>query len=224
MIILSTHLDDAVFSCYSLLTPQTTVLTVFAGVPPPGTLGSWDAQDPSVDDSHTRMLQRREEDRQALARSGAQALHLDLLESQYAHVCQPADQKTIVSAIAPVLSRTDQVVAPAGFGNPEHAFVRDAVLRLRPACDFYADLPFAKNDNCRPPSGMPAAGKSRSVRLEGDLLAQKLASCLEYKSQVPQLRRLLGDFFDAEHLGREVLWQRVPGSCAGGGPRIALDS
>ena len=62
VVVVSTHLDDAVFSCYGSLGPETTVVTVLAGVPPPGVLGGWDA-DGGATDSHDRVLERRDEDR-----------------------------------------------------------------------------------------------------------------------------------------------------------------
>ena len=66
-IVVSAHLDDAVLSCYSALGPSTSVVTVFAGLPPESVLSSWDAEGGATS-SRERMAERREEDRRALAR------------------------------------------------------------------------------------------------------------------------------------------------------------
>jgi hypothetical protein len=44
--ILSPHPDDAVLSCWHLLSDpgEARVINVFAGIPPPGRTGWWDAQ------------------------------------------------------------------------------------------------------------------------------------------------------------------------------------
>ena len=77
-VVVSTHLDDAVLSCYRELGPETIVVTVFAGIPPPGEPGSWDRRTGATD-STARMRERRTEDIEALALSGSRAVHLDLL-------------------------------------------------------------------------------------------------------------------------------------------------
>ena len=88
--VVSTHLDDAVLSCYRELGPETVVVTVFAGIPPPGEPGSWDRRT-GAPDSTARMRERREEDIEALALSGCRAIHLDLLDSQYAELPAAAE-------------------------------------------------------------------------------------------------------------------------------------
>jgi hypothetical protein len=68
VVVVSTHLDDAVFSCWHVLASpdhDVRVVTVFTGGPAAGVTTSWDA-DTGVD-SATRMAQRIEENRVALA-------------------------------------------------------------------------------------------------------------------------------------------------------------
>ena len=138
-VVVSTHLDDAVLSCYRELGPETIVVTVCAGIPPPGTPGSWDRRTGSTD-STARMRERRAEDIEALALSGSRAVHLDLLDSQYAELPPAAE---IAAALAPILEASDRVLGPAGILNVDHKAVRDAVLLARPDAVLYADLPYA---------------------------------------------------------------------------------
>jgi hypothetical protein len=82
-VVLSPHPDDAVPSCWHLLAGgDTTVVTVFAGVPEPGTCGWWDrltgASDPAA-----RVRERLAEDTRAPALAGASSVRLDLLDEQY---------------------------------------------------------------------------------------------------------------------------------------------
>jgi LmbE family N-acetylglucosaminyl deacetylase len=197
-LVVSAHLDDAVLSAYSVLA-EATVVTVLAAVPPPGRVAGWDAEG-GADDSAARVLERREEDRRALARAGATPLHLDFADGQYVRAGMlpapvPAE---IGAALEELAARAAEVYAPAGIGNPEHALVRDAVVAARPDAVLYADLPYALRHGWEP--------DGRDVTLDGDLLAQKLAAVREYATQLRQLERDFGDFLCAGGLGRERFW------------------
>jgi hypothetical protein len=142
--VVSTHLDDAVFSCYSALSPETCVVTVLAGLPPAGVLGAWD-RDGGATDSRSRVLERREEDRQALLRSRSRATHLDFYDAQYVGlggIAAPTPSE-LCTGLAAHLEAAETVFAPAGIRNPEHKLVRDAVLTARSDSSLYADLPYA---------------------------------------------------------------------------------
>jgi LmbE family N-acetylglucosaminyl deacetylase len=147
VVILSPHLDDAVFSCWHLLdSPRAIrVLNVFAGPPPPGTqLPRWDritgARDPV-----TRVLKRIEEDRAALALAGREPINLPFVEAQYRD-----DQPTleeVLPAIREHVTDRPEVFAPAGIGNHSaHLLIREAALALAGedlTVSFYADIPYA---------------------------------------------------------------------------------
>src|SRR3712207_3185736 len=96
--ILSPHHDDAVLSCWSLLTApgDVRVINVFAGVPADVTLGWWD-RETGASDSAERMRERRVEDAEALAAVGRAALDLDLLEDQYR--TEPPDPGEVAGAV-----------------------------------------------------------------------------------------------------------------------------
>lgn len=140
--VLSPHLDDAVFACGELLStrPGALVITLFAGRPS-GTLPlmPWDAASGFSPGDDVIGL-RREEDRSALARLGAQPLWLDFLDAQYAPSPEP---EQIASALDGVLSGTnlDTVYVPLGLFHSDHALTHTAALRLlrrRPEFHWFA--------------------------------------------------------------------------------------
>jgi LmbE family N-acetylglucosaminyl deacetylase len=129
LVILSPHLDDAVWSCFSLLAREADVLvaTVFAGVPD-GETGWWDVQC-GIADSAAHVRDRRAEDAAVLGSLGRTAVHLDLLDGQYREEPVPANE--IVRALTERVPAVRRVYAPGGIGHPDHALVRDAGARLR---------------------------------------------------------------------------------------------
>src|SRR5437016_764770 len=127
--ILSPHLDDAVWSCFSLLARADDVLvaTVFAGIPD-GARGWWDEQC-GITDSAAHVRARRAEDSAVLRSLGRRAIHLDLLDGQYREAPVPAPE--IAAALAERVPAVRRVYAPGGIGHPDHALVRDAGALLR---------------------------------------------------------------------------------------------
>jgi len=198
-VVVSTHLDDAVLSCYSLLGPDTRVVTVLAGVPPAGSgvIGDWD-RDGRASASHERVIERRAEDVRALAASGAVPVHLDFFDSPYWPLLGEPDRATIAAGLEPLLSGT--IYAPAGIGNTDHALVRDAVLAVRPDAALYDDLPYALRH------GFSAEG--RDVELDDATVAEKLTATQCYTTQLEQLVNGFGDFLTADALRRERLTDR----------------
>jgi hypothetical protein len=147
VVILSPHLDDAVFSRWHLLeSPRDVqVLNVFAGPPPPGAqLPRWDriteARDPV-----TRVLKRIEEDRAALALAGREPTNLPFVEAQYREEHPTLDE--VLPAIREHVAADAEVFAPAGIGNHSaHLLIREAALELARdgrTVSFYADIPYA---------------------------------------------------------------------------------
>jgi LmbE family N-acetylglucosaminyl deacetylase len=146
-VILSPHLDDAVFSCWHLLdSPRAvSVVNVFAGVPAPGTaLPRWD-RITGANNPVTRMQQRIEEDRAALARAGREPTNLSFVDGQY------RDERPSLADVLPSVRDNvpwaSGVFAPAGIGgHSAHCVLRDAGLALARegrAVSFYADIPYA---------------------------------------------------------------------------------
>jgi hypothetical protein len=190
-VVVSTHFDDAVFSCYSLLGPETTVVTALAGFPPAGVFGDWDREGGAAS-SIERVRERRAEDATALALSGSRGVHLDFLDKQYWNGSGPSVGE-VASGLEPHLA--GPVYAPAGIGNDQHALVRDAALAVRPDAILYVDLPYALIHGWGEPG--------RDVELDDALLAEKLAASRCYATQLDQLIDGFGDFLTADALRRE---------------------
>ncbi|QDX21794.1 PIG-L family deacetylase [Pandoraea pnomenusa] len=146
-LVISPHLDDAVFSCGRLMAaaPGTVVVTVFAGVPPAGTPAPpWDRA-AGFASGHEAMQARRLEDLSALDKLRAESVWLPFLDRQY------VDAETS-QAIAPALREIlgeypdRRVLAPLGLFHSDHALVFDAVWRLmhEPTHALAGDMPEAE--------------------------------------------------------------------------------
>src|SRR4051794_27565794 len=83
-VVLSPHLDDAVFSAWHVLsaTGDVLVVTVFAGVPEAGFVTALDRAR-GGQESAAVVARRRLEDRAALGLAGRAPVHLDLLDVDY---------------------------------------------------------------------------------------------------------------------------------------------
>jgi LmbE family N-acetylglucosaminyl deacetylase len=145
IVVLSPHLDDAVFSCWHVLASSQDVaaINVFAAVPPAGAnVPPWDRMT-GAEDSSARMRARLEEDRAALAIAGRAAEQLDFLESQY----RDGAPEGLLAALEPRLPRGARMLAPAAIGgHSDHVLVRDAALALATegrTVSLYADIPYA---------------------------------------------------------------------------------
>jgi GlcNAc-PI de-N-acetylase len=240
--ILSPHFDDAVLSCWHLLEESAApaVVNVFTGAPPPGTGTAWWDQLTGATDSATRMLERREEDVQALAATGATTRALDLLDDQYRTTDLPSH--VLVARICAAADPGATLYAPAALdGHPDHALVRDAALCLAGAgrrVVLYADLPHAIRKgwpswvSCdRNGGGSDVAlrwnKELAASRLDTDRLvprvrplgaairARKLRALAAYKSQREALDGwAFAPLDDPRTLGWEVSWE-VPRSALG---------
>src|SRR5437764_15405533 len=95
-VILSPHLDDAVLSCWHLLTQvgEVAVINVFAGVPTELGGPAWWDEYTGASDSAERVRERIEEDRTALAVAGRTAVNLGFLDEQYRSEEQPLPSPT----------------------------------------------------------------------------------------------------------------------------------
>jgi len=240
--ILSPHFDDAVLSCWHLLAEcdEPTVVNVFSGSPPPGTATAWWDELTGANDPVTRMLERREEDRAALATTGAATHSLDLLDDQY----RTADVRphVLVAGICGATDREATLYAPAALdGHPDHVLVRDAALCLAAAgrrVVLYADLPHAIRTgwpswvSCESNGGAPDVAlrwnrELAASRLDIDLLVprvrpldagmrrRKLRALASYRSQYEALDGWgFAPLDDPRTFAWEVSWE-VPRSALG---------
>jgi GlcNAc-PI de-N-acetylase len=156
LLLVSPHLDDAVFSCSAVVerSEAVDVLTVFAGSPEPPRQGWWDAET-GFSSSAESMPARLREDEDAFAGTPHHRRYLSLLELQYAEGGRSDDEaRTIADDVGSWVSenRSGTVALPAGAGcrshplvrrllrllgrpchpprHPDHLFVRDAVLPI----------------------------------------------------------------------------------------------
>jgi LmbE family N-acetylglucosaminyl deacetylase len=131
LLVLSPHLDDAVFGCGELIAHfrDATVLTVLAGAPAGfDELTPWDASSGFVNAQEAIVLRRRE-DRAALEVLGASPRWLDFCDSQYRHTPSPKD---IVQALVETMKQLtpSTVCIPAGLFHSDHELVHEAALSL----------------------------------------------------------------------------------------------
>jgi LmbE family N-acetylglucosaminyl deacetylase len=187
-VVVSPHLDDAVFSAWTHLTPGVTVVTCFAGDPPAGAPPSdWDrGLCPGLSPSEV-MAVRRTEDESALQAVGASPVHLPFVEAPY----RDAGELTagvVAEALRPVLCGAREVWLPAALGpHPDHRLARAAALAAVAHPDaadrkvvLYADLPYGalygwplwvRRDPLRAPRQLLRAlrGASSGQRWQADL-------------------------------------------------------
>jgi LmbE family N-acetylglucosaminyl deacetylase len=170
-LLLSPHLDDAVLDCFSELAggEPLVVVTVFAGIPADGVIPGWD-RICGATDIKAHLRERMDEDREALATLGREAVALPLLGQNYrGGGPRPAlrDLGDLIARHAPAASR---VLAPAMVGEPipDHLFVRGFALALHRQgmpVTLYADIPYATQ------FGWPhwVTGTDRNPRIDVDV-------------------------------------------------------
>jgi LmbE family N-acetylglucosaminyl deacetylase len=131
MLIVSPHLDDAVFSCGALMAmrPGADTVTVFAGIPSENqSLTDWDAL-AGFSNAREAMRSRREEDRKALHIFSARPHWLDFLDGQY----EPQHAEGMLhAALMHVIHRfhPQHLFIPAGLFHSDHVIVHNVMLRL----------------------------------------------------------------------------------------------
>jgi LmbE family N-acetylglucosaminyl deacetylase len=214
-VILSPHLDDAVWSCYSLLLGEEDVVvaTVFAGIPD-GEPGWWDAQC-GITDSAAQVRARRAEDEAVLTAIGRGAVHLDLLDGQYRD--GPVPPEEIAAELHRVLPSVRRVYAPGGIGHPDHALVRDAGALLHEhgiPVTIYTDYCYCTREGWPTwvaPDGRPEADRQwRGAlgRLVGDRLEHPHVARLSKAESERKLASMRGYVTQFEHIeAEEPSWQ-----------------
>lgn len=131
LLVISPHLDDAVFACGALLAEHAgaTVATVFAGRPSETErLREWDHAS-GFSPGDDVIGARRAEDCNALALLGATPLWLDFLDSQYGATPRVEE---IAIALQEVLKRhaPQTVLFPLGLFHSDHVLTYTAAMEL----------------------------------------------------------------------------------------------
>lgn len=148
VVVVSPHLDDAVLSAWLVLArnPRARVVSCFAGTPPSSVSGAWDTATKFAS-AEQAVAARRREDISALALTGSEAVHLDLLDEQYRNG-RNSPSRQVTDLLRTHLAGAEEVWLPAGLGNhTDHLLARDAALaataQTNQAIRLYADLPYA---------------------------------------------------------------------------------
>jgi LmbE family N-acetylglucosaminyl deacetylase len=136
LMVLSPHLDDAVFSCGDYLSqhPGALVVTVFAGTPGPDQAPTpWDTECGFKNPAEA-MATRREEDSEALRALGAMPRQLSFLDDQYMQeLAHEEREPALVASLRGLLrqERPHTVVMPLGLFHSDHVRVHRAALVCR---------------------------------------------------------------------------------------------
>lgn len=210
-LLLSPHLDDAVLSCGGLIARwinrgfDVTVLTVFAGDPPPGALS------PFAEELHSRWDQadgavatRRAEDRIACGRLGASVIHLSFTDALYRRSAagdplysneaaifggiHPEDEplaETIGAAISQAHAAESTWLCPIGIGgHVDHRLTRRAAERLGVGLWYYRDLPYDNRGGSLPAGMSMPTGVEAVLGLAPEEIESWATAVAEYRSQV----------------------------------------
>jgi LmbE family N-acetylglucosaminyl deacetylase len=199
-VVLSAHLDDAVFSLGAAIAravregTDVLVVTAFAGNPDSeAAAGSWDRSTGFAREGAAAAARRRE-DEAACGILGAASVWLPFREEQYG---EEATDDAVWAAIAPHLSGADAVLVPGyPLDHADHAqLARLSVSRADGQCrvGLYAEQPYATWAPGPPGAGalapsMYEALAWRPVRTLPRDRRRKWRACLAYRSQ---LRRML---------------------------------
>jgi LmbE family N-acetylglucosaminyl deacetylase len=226
VLVLSPHLDDAVFSCGELLTElrRPVVATLFAGVPPPGTPAPpWDAAC-GFADGQQAMRERRLEDAEALRLLGALPEHFDFLDHQYADalgVPRPPDRLAAGVAALIEAHRPDVTLLPLGLFHSDHALLHDAALACRGApCAWlaYEDVPYRRQPGLLQQRLQALAGRglvATPMAERGRARERKQAAVRTYRSQC----RAFGETSLSDTDAPEGYWLLEAASLHEAGPR-----
>jgi LmbE family N-acetylglucosaminyl deacetylase len=224
-IILSPHFDDAVFSLGGLIATapeRSVVVTVFAGMPAAGIVGSWDRRS-GFKSGAEAMRARALENEAALAAlqvPPSAIVNLDFLDRQYRPKAPIAGLRSaIAETVRQIAGRHGapvSVFTPVSGWHPDHRAATDCVIELWRAGELsgadvllYQDQPYAYLELRRRSlaplrfARFAAAKNPRGVMADPHWLefdepaaARKRQAASRYKSQFPVLRPLLLKMID----------------------------
>jgi len=147
--VISPHLDDAVFSCGSLLAGSldALVITVFAGIPDPCVKApAWDKA-AGFTSGHQAVLARRKEDAESMRRLGARGAWLHFWDGQYGRCYDPIE---LIPPLRTVLQqRGGAILMPMGLVHPDHLLTSNACLAVREEL-LLAQQPARNEKTCHP--------------------------------------------------------------------------
>lgn len=193
---ISTHYDDAVFSCGKLIAilEDATVLTVFGGVPNNKNVCTAYDQKSGFGNAEEAVLARREEDAVALTTLGAKQLYLDYVENQYGQIQRFS---SIEENLVSIAEEYDEVYVPLGMLHPDHEMLGDICRNIETEDKqfyVYADLPYYVDNPDMFVERLKAIEEKSYVYRGGDL-GKKMLAAICYKSQffITNIYHLMAD-------------------------------
>ncbi|MGB2875425.1 MAG: PIG-L family deacetylase [Gaiellaceae bacterium] len=208
VVVVSPHLDDGVLSLGGAIASATrrgarvTILTVLAGDPESSQpAGEWDSRAGFTTEGEA-VRARREEDRRACARVGAETEWLQFPDEQYGLL----DDDRVSASVRERVGNAAVLLPGFPLAHPDHARLNALLLGRGlggARVGLYAEQPYALWADRSPPAGWhaPPAGLR-------DRLAKRRA-CREYVTQLPLLgERVLAGIarYEARHGGEAVSW------------------
>lgn len=147
-LVVSPHPDDAVLSCFALLLNGWKVVTVFAGLAPPGPAGWWD-RGTGFESANAATFARQLEDEDALALTGTQMTRLEYVDCQYADRTRRPSCEEVAGALRGSVNGVEALALPRGLGrHPDHLLARGAGEVLASQCHlpvvYYGEYPFSR--------------------------------------------------------------------------------
>jgi LmbE family N-acetylglucosaminyl deacetylase len=220
MLVISPHLDDAVFSCGALMAAHAgaLVVTVFACTPrDPWRLTEWDAAC-GFSNAGQAMAARRREDDHALALLGARTLRLGFCDDQYEEPPEPA---AVAEALARVIADAGgEVLYPIGLFHRDHRLAHEATVAalrtLPPRTSFaYEDVSYRGMTGVlqKRLAELAATGVAATPAARDDGLAHGLTKARAVAAYVSQWRAL-GSRGRADTARTERLWTLEPEAAA----------
>jgi LmbE family N-acetylglucosaminyl deacetylase len=204
VVVLSPHLDDAVFSCGQLLAAHrgSTVITALAGVPAvDAALGTWD-EEVGFASSHEAVLARRSEDTAACSVVSANPVWLDGLDGGQGYDLPPDHDDALAAQIVAALRGHHElpVFVPLGVKHDDHVKVarigRWTATELGLEVRCYRDLPYGVSN----PDALAAA--MEVLEVEGWLLEPSSEKTGSRRKKEAALRCYASQF---SHFGRAHL-------------------
>lgn len=230
LLVLSPHLDDAIFSvCGYLLETKhrTKIVTVCAGIPDNNDLSSWDKRC-GFTSGQLAAISRREEDFLACSKVGADYEHLNFTDFPYSNI---KNNSSISNEITKRLPNIQEIWIPLGIGmHPDHITVRDSALEIlntkKINIVFYADVPYSNAYKWSTPDSERKENFKwkpviEEIKKKGFILDKpeikilkkreietKLAIASLYKSQIKQLKNHYPNLMEfGGELATEVIWR-----------------
>ena len=199
MIVISPHLDDAVYSVGQTIAGKgATVATVFAAYPKVPVETTYDTS-AGFASSADAVKARRLEDFTACAALDAHAIHGPFLDRPYR--TEPVDPAAITAWLHEIVADHEQIVVPLGIHHPDHLLVADLALNValttKAEILVYEELPYRVQ---YPQAAAQRARNYADMGFKTESGDEKRAAVACYKSQVSQT--ILDNVFVHERVWR----------------------